>query len=266
MTLVKADNNIILYSKGHEKVSEFTTVLSDVLNAKRIALNSFSIWNSWLNISEKDENNVLFYFNGINWLYMTIPDGNYTYESLNEFIKNYFKPANDSPIELDVNLARARFIIKLKPNYQVKFEGELESGIKFKSKLYEILGFEENKIYKGERQEGKYVANISKGIDHIFIHCDIVDGAIYRGFRSDIIYFYTPSNPPGSLYSEKINNHIFYNVKKDNIKSITIRITDQDGKLIDLNDQNIIIELLVQYDNEDYLKKIYDLLVKISSK
>ena len=74
--------------------------------------------------------------------------------------------------------------------------------------------------YKEVELEANCITIISKGIRYILIRCDVMQGIIFKRFRSDIIYIYALSNPPASLYYEKINNHIFYNSDRNNIKSI----------------------------------------------
>ncbi len=43
--------------------------------------------------------------------------------------------------------------------------------------LYEILGFE-SKIIDKDKNEGKYLINISKGIDRILIHYSLVENSL----------------------------------------------------------------------------------------
>lgn len=216
---------IILDSKNVDKSEDFTIEYSRPFHFTEIALQSFSMYISWNNITEK--NNKFSYFDGAKWEDFIIPNGHYSIRGLNRYMVKYF--GNDSPILFGIIEERQRFSIKLEKNYKIDLS---------KSELYKILGFEP-KIYEEEEQEGKFIADIANGNDNIYIHCDIVDGAYINQFQSQVIYSFTSSNPPGSLYAKEFDKLIFFPVKSDSINRIRMRITNHRGELIDLNKQEV---------------------------
>ncbi|GIY77270.1 uncharacterized protein CDAR_542171 [Caerostris darwini] len=164
---------------------------------------------------------------------ITIPNGNYMISELNEEIEDHFN--GKSPIIFDVYQARSRFIIKLDKGFTIDFEG---------GNLHEILGFE-SKVYDQPKQRGKYIADISKGIDDIFIHCDLIT-SLYNEGTSDILYLFSPLNPPGSMIVINEINPLFEEVNRnDYIDSVRMYITDQDDNIIDLNHQRVIYKLVL---------------------
>lgn len=225
---------LLLDSKGADKSEDFTVEFRNPIPVKnaKIALESMSMWVSYHNID--DTNNVIHYTYQNKDHHVKIDNGNYTIRDLNNFLQKNFN--NDSPILFGIVLATTRILMKLKPGYAVDFT---------KSELYKILGFE-SKMYSDLEQTGKYIANISRGIDDIHIHCNIVDGALYNDNFSDILYSFTPHNPPGSLINVKEINPIYADVNRsDYIYRIRMYITDQDNNIINLNKQRVVYRLIL---------------------
>ncbi|GFW64861.1 uncharacterized protein TNCV_3067181 [Trichonephila clavipes] len=104
------------------------------------------------------------------------------------YCMKYIIERNKGEIQFGINFATSRIVLKLEPGYLVDFsQGE----------LHKILGFEQ-RIYNQPEETARYLANISRGIDDIHIHCDIIHGTLYNDRTSDVLYSFTPSNPPGS--------------------------------------------------------------------
>lgn len=238
---------LILNSNSTSASEDFTIDYKVPFKFKKIALQSFSMWVSWNNISEG--NNTFKFYDGSNWIVLTIPDGNYTIRELNQYMLKYFKD-NDPPIQFGIIRPRQRVSIKLKENYEIDLR---------ESEFHSLIGFE-SKIYKEREQEGKYIADISNGNDNIYIHCDIVEGAYINQYTSEVIYSFTNSKPPGSQISQTFDRPIFFNVKHDEIYRIRMRITNQRGELIKLNKQEVEYNFITE-NEENYSKKIYDLLL-----
>src|SRR5215813_13755474 len=226
---------LILNSKGYERSEDFTVEFHKPLRFKKMALQFFSIWVSWNNISEKYNNNRFSFFDGNVWTDMTIPDGNYTLRELNDFMVKYFRE-DDPPIKFGVVFARQRFVIKLKEHYRLDLT---------KSKLHEVLGFEPM-TFEDEEQEGRFVANISRSVDDIHIHCNVIEGAYLNEYTSEIIYSFTPSNPPGSLIAKEFDKPVFFHVKTSPVYRIRMRVTNQDGEPLELNQQKVLYRLAVE--------------------
>lgn len=225
---------LLLDSKDVEKSEDFTVEFRNPIPVKnaKIALKSMSMWVSWHNIDET--NNILKYtFQGTHHQ-IKFDHGNYTVRDLNNFMIKHLN--DDPPIQFGINFATTRIVMKLKPGYSVDFRD---------TELRKILGFEP-KLYTEEEQTGKYIANISRGIDDIHIHCNIIEGALYNDNFSDIIYSFTPHNPPGSLIKVDEINPIYAEVNRsDHIYRIRMYITDQDNNIINLNNQRVVYRLIL---------------------
>lgn len=241
---------LILNSNKYTKSEDFTVEYSPPLKFKKIALQSFSMWVSWDNISKKYNNNTFKYLEENNWIELTIPDGNYTVRDLNYYMMKYFKTKNP-PIQFGIVSPRQRISIKLEENYEIDLSV---------SELHKILGFKPM-IYKDQEQEGEFIADISRGNDNIYTHCSIVEGSRINEEYSQVVFSFTNVNPPGSQISKTFVRPIFYPVKVNSIDRIRMWITNQKGERIDLKKQEVEYNFIIE-DEENYLKKIYNLLLK----
>ncbi|GFT84273.1 uncharacterized protein TNCV_1150641 [Trichonephila clavipes] len=227
-------------SKTSEKSEDFKIEFRNPIPIKNatIALKSASIWVSWHNINKTYNNHTLTYKIGTETHHITFDDGNYTVRDLNNTIRNILKKGE---IQFGINFATSRIVLKLEPGYLVDFsQGE----------LHKILGFEQ-RIYNQPEETARYLANISRGIDDIHIHCDIIHGTLYSDRTSDVLYSFTPSNPPGSLNKIDEINPLFVDVNRsDYIHSIRMYITDQDDNIINLNTHRVIYMLILSPINE----------------
>lgn len=51
-------------------------------------------------------------------------------------------------------------------------------------------------MYEDVVQEAKHIANISRCVNDIYIHCDIVEGATLNKHLSEVLYYLILFNPP----------------------------------------------------------------------
>lgn len=220
---------IKLKSEGQDKSEDFTIEYRTPLNIPQLALKSFSINVSWDNLSEKFNNNKFSIFPDKRLRQITIPNGLYTVEGLNRYMRKLFgkKPL----IKFGIIEERERISIKLSPGVKLNLsEGNFHKLIGFENKEFK------NKDSENELElEGKYKANITRDIDEIYIHCNVVDGQMINQENSEVIYSFTNQNRPRTLISKEFDTLVFYNVKHNPIHRIRMRITNQKGELIDLN-------------------------------
>jgi hypothetical protein len=91
-----------------------------------------------------------------------------------------------------------------------------------------------------DKTEGKFPVNISKGIDRILIHYSLVENSYLNNVISDVIYSFVPETPPGSLITVNPNPPIYLPVReKKFIQTIRMQITDQENRLLELNNEPV---------------------------
>lgn len=198
-----------------------------------IALTQCTLWYSWHNISDKFKNNTFEFRKNKDepWLNVVIPNGMYNEECFNYFLSHYFNASRENcPITVSSNPATMRFVILLKDNYEFKFNSDLSI----------ILGFENDVKLSDKINEGTKVPNITRNVDKIQVHCSLVDSSIVNGARSDVIWTFAPNTEPGCLIVEipKERQYLLIN-RKEFINSLKMTITDQLGRLIDFNGENV---------------------------
>lgn len=211
-----------------------------------IALKQLATWYTWFNIHDTEYDNHRFrYYNNDTWQTINIPNGNYTVDQLQDAIHVGMKENGD--VNVDSITGEETFNINLIPNYstiklfiEVKdsFEVDLTVG-----NLYLLLGF--TSIVVDSSQYGANNVNITNSVNTISLHCSIVSGNSYDNDQaSDILYTFVPAVPPGASIVICPHEPTYIGVTKaGNIDRIRIRLTDQLGRRINLNGENLTVSL-----------------------
>ena len=226
------DTVIFLDSEhGFGKSSNFTVYLNpplhlDLSKEYKIALVSSDLWYSWYNVTTK--NNKFKYNNGTDWKTISVSPGAYNIRDLNGEIKRLIKGEDDDDekiyIRANFNTLKSRVIIT--GDYQVDFT--------IPNSLRDLLG-QESKTISAGLNEGKNQVDITN-IHSILIKCSLVSSSYLNGSTSDVIYSFSPNQPPGSLLSISPNQLIYVPISKtEQVSSITMKVTNQNDELIDFN-------------------------------
>ena len=132
-----------------------------------------------------------------------------------------------------------RAVILLQDGYEVDLSG---------GEFAALLGFDKKTI-DGANNRSDRVPNITRGVDWIYIHCDLItrlwttSGVTLcshfqpRTLRQLPLFKGAPPTPvaPGD---------------KNRINSINIRITDGRNNIIDLNDQDVALSLIIEEEHK----------------
>ena len=227
---------VLLNIEGNESIIDITFSQPIELNRNcdyEIGLNQCTLWYSWHNISDKFENNTFQYRKDEEggWVNVTIPNGMYNDDCLNYFLCQYFDtPKDKCPIVISSNPASMRFVIILQEKYIFRFNSD----------LYQILGFEKESEISKKINEGTKLPNITRSVDKIQIHCSLVNSSIVNKSKSDVIWTFVPNTEPGCQIVENPRQLIYLPINtNDFIYSLRMAITDQLGRPIDLNGDNV---------------------------
>jgi hypothetical protein len=98
--------------------------------------------------------------------------------------------------------------------------------------LYKLLGLEP-KIYDKPYEEGANIINITRGVDRLFIRCNLVERR-YQPEMKDVLFDILPFAQPGSAIQEKLEKIEYYPCRDNIIRHIELKVTDSKGNLIDL--------------------------------
>jgi hypothetical protein len=209
-----------------------------------IGLKSYFLWYELPNISEKYENNTVRVKHNETWTDLIIPEGMYEVSSLSNYInkmvvlgKDVLGPNEPEPekvLELAVDTSTFHCLVKLNTGVQIDFS---------KGKLHKLLGLEP-KIYNTS-QRGKDFINITRGVDKIYIRCDLVERK-YQYSLKNVLYSVLPVALPGEALFGEVETTEFFPCNSRFIRSITISITDKDNNLLHLNEM-LNIKLVIRH-------------------
>jgi hypothetical protein len=226
--------SLIVKASSSDYTVEFSNPIYLGTGAYEIALKNIAVYNRWYNICEKFGNNKFMFMKSDSRIYTEyrIPDGNYSDEDLNA----YFEDAIKIDVKILIIPAMSRFALDVGRECAI----DLTQG-----SLNEILGFEKG-IYTG-RQVGQHVGNITRGVDMLLIHCNLVTGSRINTEETNVLYAFVPKAPPGGLISISEINPVFQAaVNTNDIQRLRIWVTDQHKRPIDFNDEELFYTLLLR--------------------
>lgn len=205
-----------------------------------IGLKSIFLWYTYPNVSEKyDNNKVTLTCNNVT-IPITIPKGMYEISALSKFLNSKLNEELDN---LNKALGMAvdenkRILLKLGVNESTfKCYVKLAEGVKIdfsEGNLYKLLGLEQ-KIYEDIYEEGTNIINKPRGVDRIFIQCNLVERN-YQPEMKDVLFDILPFAEPGSAIQEKLEKIEYYKCRDSIIRHIELKVTDSKGKPIDLTE------------------------------
>ena len=175
---------------------------------------------------------------------ITIPPGAYEYEYLNDEIKRI--------IIDDEHYTEANYPFTIKPNFsalgsiiEISPQGLIISFM-FDDSIKDLLGFNARTLHEEHNLSNNPVDILS--FDYIFLECDIAQGMIFKGRKSNNIHKWTMTVDPGYKYVEKFSGGIsWYMIQsKDIISSICFKLKIENGNLLSFHGQTITFRLLIK--------------------
>ena len=161
-----------------------------------------------------------------------VPTGTYELADLRKLLMSELKKL-DIDFDMQVNLNTQRCGIKCSKRI----------AFLFKDSFSRLLGFEARDNLPSN------IWNWSNGVVHVFdvlnigISVSCCQGDYRNGEPTHVIYQFTPNVAPGYRMSENPDSVTYHSVIGDKLEEITVRVIDQDGKLIDFGDEVISIRL-----------------------
>jgi len=110
--------------------------------------------------------------------------------------------------------------------------------------FHELLGY--NKRILSDSSSGDKVPNITRGVDWVYLHCDIIsrktnnisNDVLYTFSTTDLIVSYPFSKEPRRIKWQPVN--------KSRINSIRIWVTDGRNNILNLNGTEIALRLMIE--------------------
>ena len=165
----------------------------------------------------------------------------YDYKDINHFLQKHVgkvDPADkDSAFifNLYFDLTIYRVVILVHEDYEL----DLSQG-----SFSELLGY--GKSFLSGDSVGRKVPNITRGVDWVFIHCDLIN-QLSKNVQSDVIYSFSTVDLQVSYPFQKVPHRVkWHPVNKSIIDSIRIRVTDGRGNTLDLNGIDVALSLMIK--------------------
>jgi len=240
MSLLTLDSSSLSNQLGHD----FTVTFPNPINVREgyeLALIKSNLWYSFYNVSSTFNNNVIIYTNDtLDVRTVTFPNGNYTIIQLNSYLHSVMKNNNDYTVISGIDT----FNINFTPNYStIKVTIELTNTYSLdltQSKFNELLGWNQGIYNFTGYQDGQNTADITRGINSILIHCDIINQSYQNSISSDVLYSFVPNQPVGSNIEVEPTHLIYLPIRyNDLVHKIRMYITDQLNRPIDFNGEPI---------------------------
>ena len=204
-----------------------------------IGLNTLSTYNSIPNIDQTNNLCKISYDKQQTWKQIIIPEGCYELEAINNEIQvqivTYGGKKDLLTLEPNYNTLKCMVIIK-NTDYSFDFRGN--------NTLREVLGLSA-KIYDKPREQGTSIVEINK-ISQILVHCNLAPFSRNNNVQLPLIYSFYPDVAPGSKIYEKPINPIIFPINIENIYDITVWLTDQNNKKLNLSHEKLSICLLIK--------------------
>lgn len=245
-------SRFISLSSDTTNANNFTTYFNPPIEnglSHDLCLLNANLWFTSVNLEDKT---LLWSSNGgSSYNTISIPTGNYTVSDVDNLLKT--AQLNASVTDVDSVTGERIYGIRLVNNYNtnridIQIDNTVGSGNTFQVDLTDsanisvFLGFTEKVVTSTE--SGTLIPQVNGGVNNYQIHCDIVDGsAIDNGISGDVIGAFVPAVPVGANINYIPFHKTFQQIKKDQIQSITIRITDQNNNLIDFNGELVTVNM-----------------------
>lgn len=193
---------------------------------------------------------------GSSWHNIAIPTGNYTVSSINDLLKKY---QEDEGVH-DTSGTTTKYGISVTSNYatnkvEITIDNTINSGANdFRwdltdagdsSNIRDFLGFDDQVISTGASTKtvfpGDNIANVNNNVDAWQIRTDLHRNAYGDGGTSNVIFQFVPQVPPSAHIDIEPLHLQFYQVNRQVIDSIRVKLTDNLGRKIDLNGEHMVV-------------------------
>ena len=116
----------------------------------------------------------------------------------------------------------------------------------FDDSIKDLLGFHAITLYERYKLSTNPVDILS--FDNIFLECDVAQGRIFKGRKSNIIHNWKVTVDPGSKYVEQFSvGNIWYMMQsEDIISSICFKLKNENGNLVSFNGQSVTFRLSIK--------------------
>lgn len=196
-----------------------------------IGLINFDSFYSIPNIDET--NNAFAWTDGPYYYTIRVPTGSYEINNLIEVLQEKIKKEDDK--------ANIKFTFNAHTS-KVTITSERDIYFYLANSIGPVLGFNKMTVKAFNETEGESPIEILK-VNTICVDCNIATGSFLNGQPVHIIHQFFPAVSPGYKIIETPLNTIYYPITLKRINNITLRIIDQNGDLVNFQNEVRTIRL-----------------------
>ena len=198
---------------------------------------------SWNNIDSRFDNNKIRWKKRTEqvWKTLTFPNGMYDYKRINTFIQKHtgkVDPTNKDSnyiFTIHFEISIYRVFILMHRGYEL----DLSQG-----NFNELLSYDK-RILSGD-SFGRKVPNITRSVDWVYLHCDLITRRT-NNVPSDVLYSFSTADLRVSYPFRKEPRRLEWQpVNKSSIDAIRVRVTDGRNNTLDLNGTDIAMSLMIK--------------------
>jgi len=239
------DSFYILVSEKSTRIrTKFNPLIELDKNKKyEMALVNLETYNSFPNIDATNNNFRYSPDSGKTWVDIEIPEGSYEIVDIDEYIQRIMKENGHYDTEnekynitLEPNNNTLKSVLNIAANYEVDFTTA--------NSIRTVLGFRSLK-YSSGYNESETIVNIV-GINSLRVTSDIIGSSYSNGSTENTIYSFFPNVGPGYKIIEVPVNLVYLPITLHTISVMETKLTDQNGKLINLRGEELSIRFHIR--------------------
>jgi hypothetical protein len=235
----------ILISKNKSRiVTKFNPLIQlDKGKKHEMALVNLETYYSFPNIDATNNNFRYSANGGVSWFDIDVPEGCYEVADINEYLQRIMKENghydvsnNVATITLEPNSNTLKSVLNIAEGYRVDLTAE--------NSIRTVLGFD-SRVYTGGYNESENIVNIMS-ITSLRVTSDVIGASYANGSTENVIYSFFPNVGPGFKIIEVPPNLIYLPVTLDTISRMETKLTDQNGKLVNLRGEEVSIRFHIR--------------------
>lgn len=207
----------------------FPSIELDEAAAYEVGLLGFESYNSIPNV---DSSNNKFHY-GVKQQVIEIPEGTYEVSAIASYIQNELN-FRDPKLFMRLQANNNTLKVHIKCNFPIDFTPNDSIG--------RLLGFNAVSLKANTLTISDNVVDIFK-VNSVHVNCSIASGSFVNGRPAHTIFQFFPSVAAGFKLIEEPSPVIYLPVTTRSISTITLRVVDQSGQLVNFRKERITIRI-----------------------